>query len=178
MYKRVWCTCKVVVLLIKPVALLSFLLPWPLALLQLPIVYPPFWGGVGVVSYQGIVTSTFVHGVGILSTCHLWTFLGGRITTKQKNKKNYLFIKWQQGAKKIIFTACHSGKLKLTFTSPNIISTCSKNVLMSRLISQSFFNLNFSNNITSPKANSNMPRLSDATSLHTGQIAKKKLGLT
>ena len=28
-----------------------------------------------------------------------------------------------QGAKKVIFTACHSGKLQLTFTSPNIIST-------------------------------------------------------
>ena len=28
-----------------------------------------------------------------------------------------------QGAKKIIFTACHSGKLKLAFTSPDIIST-------------------------------------------------------
>ena len=28
-----------------------------------------------------------------------------------------------QGAKKVIFTACHSGKLKLAFTSPNVIST-------------------------------------------------------
>ena len=46
-----------------------------------------------------------------------------------------------QGAKKIIFTACHSGKLKLTFTSPNIISTSPKKVLMSRLISQFFCNL-------------------------------------
>ena len=36
-----------------------------------------------------------------------------------------------QGAKKVIFTACHSGKLKLTFTSPNIISCSPKNVLMS-----------------------------------------------
>ena len=35
-----------------------------------------------------------------------------------------------QGAKKVIFTACHSGKLKLTFTSPNIIS-------------QFFYNLKF-----------------------------------
>ena len=26
-----------------------------------------------------------------------------------------------QGAKKIIFTACHSGKLKLAFTSPDVI---------------------------------------------------------
>ena len=34
-----------------------------------------------------------------------------------------------QGAKKIIFTACHSGKLKLAFTSPDDISTSPKNFL-------------------------------------------------
>ena len=34
----------------------------------------------------------------------------------------------KQGAKKVIFTACHSGKLKLAFTSPNIISTSPKSV--------------------------------------------------
>ena len=28
-----------------------------------------------------------------------------------------------EGAKKINFTACHSGKLKLAFISPDIIST-------------------------------------------------------
>ena len=56
----------------------------------------------------------------------------------------------QQGAKKVIFTACHSGKLQLTFTSPSIISTSPKNVLMSRLISQFFCNLNSSKNITCP----------------------------
>ena len=28
-----------------------------------------------------------------------------------------------QGAKKIIFTVCHLGKVKLAFTSPDIIST-------------------------------------------------------
>ena len=44
------------------------------------------------------------------------------------------------------YSTCHLGKLKLTFTSPNIISTCPKNVLMSRLISQSFCNLNSSKN--------------------------------
>ena len=38
------------------------------------------------------------------------------------------------GAKKIIFTACHSGKLKLAFTSPGIISTTSpKSFLTSRI---------------------------------------------
>ena len=34
-------------------------------------------------------------------------------------------------AKKIIFTACHSRKLKLAFTGPDIISTSPKNVLTS-----------------------------------------------
>ena len=37
-----------------------------------------------------------------------------------------------QGAKKIIFTACHSGKLQLAFTSPNITTTSPKSFLMSR----------------------------------------------
>ena len=79
---------------------------------------------------------------------------------------------WVQGAKKVIFTACHSGKLKLTFTSPNNISTSPKNVLMSRLISQFFCNLNSSRNFTCPLdkliteftcpiAKSTSPRLSD-----------------
>ena len=38
-----------------------------------------------------------------------------------------------QDAKKIIFTACHSGKLKLTFTSPEVISTSPKSFLKSRI---------------------------------------------
>ena len=41
-------------------------------------------------------------------------------------------------------------KLKLTFTSPNIISTSPKNVLTSRLISQFFCNLNSSKKIHLP----------------------------
>ena len=41
---------------------------------------------------------------------------------------------WEmRGAKKIIFTACHSGKLKLAFTSPDVISTSPKNFLTSRI---------------------------------------------
>ena len=36
-------------------------------------------------------------------------------------------------AKKIIFTACHSGKLKLAFTSPDVISTSPKNFFTSRI---------------------------------------------
>ena len=62
----------------------------------------------------------------------------------------------------------------LTFTSPNIISTCPQNVLMSRLISQFFCNLNSSKKFTcpsgklitefmSPIAKSTSPRLSDTT---------------
>ena len=38
-----------------------------------------------------------------------------------------------QGAKKVIFTACHSGKLKLAFTSPNVILTSAPKFLMSRI---------------------------------------------
>ena len=83
-----------------------------------------------------------------------------------------------QGAKKVIFTACHSGKLKLTFTSPNVISTSPKNVLISRLISQFFCNLNSSKNFTclsgklrteftSPIANPLAPGYRTLLSLHT-----------
>ena len=38
-----------------------------------------------------------------------------------------------QGARKVIFKACHSGKLNLEYTSPNVISTSPKNILMSRI---------------------------------------------
>ena len=38
-----------------------------------------------------------------------------------------------QGGKKIIFTAYYFGKLKLTFTSPDVISTSPKNFLTSRI---------------------------------------------
>ena len=39
----------------------------------------------------------------------------------------------RQGAKKIIFTPCHSGKLKLAFTRPDVISTSPENFLTSRI---------------------------------------------
>ena len=70
--------------------------------------------------------------------------------------QDHLLVLWPrfhvagQCAKKVIFTVCHWGKLKLTFTCPNIISTSPKSVLMSRLISQFFCNLNSSKNFTSP----------------------------
>ena len=40
MYKKAWCTCKVVVLRNKPIAFLTFSLPSPLSLLKLPIYFP------------------------------------------------------------------------------------------------------------------------------------------
>ena len=52
----------------------------------------------------------------------------------------------EQSAKKVSFTACHSGKLKLAFTSPNIISTGPKHVLMVRID----FTIPSSKNFTSP----------------------------
>ena len=45
----------------------------------------------------------------------------------------FLWVSSCQGAKKIIFTACHSGKLKLAFTSPDVISTSPKSFLTSRI---------------------------------------------
>ena len=49
-----------------------------------------------------------------------------------------------QRAKKIIFRACHTGKLKLAFTSPAIISTSTESVLRSRID----FTVHSSENIT------------------------------
>ena len=79
-----------------------------------------------------------------------------------------------QGAKKIIFTACHSGKLKLAFTSPDIISTSPKNVLTSRIDFIVLLLFEFlkkhhlpitqvKNRITRPIAKSTSPGLLDTT---------------
>ena len=40
---------------------------------------------------------------------------------------------FRQGAKEIFFTACHSGKLKLPSTSPDVISTSLKSFVTSRI---------------------------------------------
>ena len=50
-----------------------------------------------------------------------------------KNAYFHVLSRTGQGAKKVIFTACQSGKLKLAFTSPNIISTSPQNFLMNRI---------------------------------------------
>ena len=86
------------------------------------------------------------------------------------------FTQESRGAKKIIFTACHLGKLKLAFTSLDVISTSPKNFLTRELIMiwQFFCYLNSSKNITcpsgklkteftSPIAKSTSPGLSDTT---------------
>ena len=84
-----------------------------------------------------------------------------------------------QGAKKIIFTACHSGtlkhgKLKLAFASLNVISASPISFLMSRinftvLLLFEFLKKNHlpvrqvKNRFTSLIAESTSPRLSDTT---------------
>ena len=50
------------------------------------------------------------------------------ILTKKEPMKKYV-----SGCKENIFTACHSGKLKLAFTSPDYISASPKNVLTCRI---------------------------------------------
>ena len=79
-----------------------------------------------------------------------------------------------QGAKKIIFIARHLGKLKLTFTNPDVISTSPKSFLRSRINLPLLLLFEFLKNITclsgklkteftSPKAKSSSPALSDTT---------------
>ena len=48
---------------------------------------------------------------------------------------SFILIKYprKQDAKKIIFTACHSGMLKLAFTRPGVISTSPKTFLTGRI---------------------------------------------
>ena len=55
-----------------------------------------------------------------------------------------------QGAKKINFTACHLGKLKLAFTCPDVISAGPKTFGLAEFILQFFCYSNSSKNITCP----------------------------
>ena len=68
-----------------------------------------------------------------LITIHYHTQKRKKIKFKPRIKLNHniyphtcILKSPSQGAKKIIFTACHSGKLKLAFTSPDVISTSPK----------------------------------------------------
>ena len=80
----------------------------------------------------------------------------------------------RQGAKKIIFTACHSGKLMLAFTGPDVISTSPQNFLTSRIDFIVLLLFEFlkkhhlpicklETEFTSPIAKYTSPRLSDTT---------------
>ena len=76
-----------------------------------------------------------------------------------------------QGAKKVIFTACYSGKLKLAFTSPKVISTSPQNFHGSS-VSWIPQNTSLSGKLrqwrtkfTSPIAQSTSPELSDTAFL-------------
>ena len=75
----------------------------------------------------------------------------------------------------LFFRACHSGKLKVAFTSPDFTSTSPKSFLISRLLISKFFCYSNSSknstcpssklktDFTSPVAKSTSPRLSDTT---------------
>ena len=85
-----------------------------------------------------------------------------------------ILLFWQ-GAKKIIFTACHWGKLKLAFTSPDVISISPKNFLTSRIDFTVLLSFKFlkkhhlpsgklKTEFTSPIAKSTSPKLLNTTS--------------
>ena len=52
----------------------------------------------------------------------------GEVQLESQNNLVYIMYEWKgyQGAKEIIFTGCHLGKLKLAFTSPDVNSTSPK----------------------------------------------------
>ena len=61
-----------------------------------------------------------------------------------------LRVSFLQGAKKVIFTACHSGKLKKALLAQMSFQLAPKAFWRAELISQLFFSLNSSKNITCP----------------------------
>ena len=81
-----------------------------------------------------------------------------------------------KGDTQVIFKSCHSGRLKLEYTSPNVISTSPKNILMSRIHFTVLLQFEFLKKLhlpigqvknkilfTSPIAKSISPMLSDST---------------
>ena len=95
--------------------------------------------------------------------------------TKCENYEAWSGLQPSEGAKKVIFTACYLSKLKLAFTSPNVISTSPQNFWWAELISQFFSESWILQNtslaplcklrteFTSAVAKSTSPRLSDTT---------------
>ena len=84
----------------------------------------------------------------------------------------HFFSLCDQGAKKIIFTACHLGKLKLAFTSPDVISTSPKSFSSSKIDLHFFCYSNSSKNTTCPsgklKTEFTSPGYRTLLSLHAG----------
>ena len=79
--------------------------------------------------------------------------LGTRLNcfgSEYKIVEHFTLAEHFQGAEKVIFKACHSGKLKLAYTNPNVISTNPKTFWWGELISQFFCNLNSSKDFTCP----------------------------
>ena len=81
---------------------------------------------------------------------------------------SFILIKYprKQDAKKIIFTACHSGMLKLAFTSPGVISTSPKTFLTGRIDFTVLLLIRIPQKgsaFTSPIAKSTSPGLLDTT---------------
>ena len=98
-----------------------------------------------------------------------------QLLAEKKPLKDLIVLFWCiQGAKKIIFTACHSGKLKLALTSPDVISTSPQNLLTSRIDFTVLLLFKFlkkhhlpvgklKTEFTSPITKSTSPRLLDTT---------------
>ena len=82
---------------------------------------------------------------------------------KHKEGSFYLDLNEWQGAKKVSFTACHSSKLELACTSPQVISASPQTLFDLQDWLPSFCNLNFPKKFTCPKAKSTSPGLSDTT---------------
>ena len=61
-----------------------------------------------------------------------------------------LRVSFLQGAKKVIFTACHWGKLKKALLAQTSFQLAPKALWRAELISQLFFSLNSSKHITCP----------------------------
>ena len=67
------------------------------------------------------------------STAETWLIKPSIVCLLIEKKVGWNYEYVPQGAKKIIFTACHSGKLNLAFTNPDVISTSPKNFLICRI---------------------------------------------
>ena len=124
-----------------------------------------------------------------LSNALLWPPQSVTIIYKDWRLKtsNCLTPQGHQGAKKTIFTACHSGKLKLAFTSPDVISTSPKNFLTSRIYFKVLLLFEFikkhhfcqlgklKTEFTSPIAKSTSPGPLDTTFFGCGTLFNGKL---